>query len=262
MTATSQTKTLEEKKAENPAAKTRTWGRKIAKVLLSAGVALVVLFFVAQLIWRFSGSNQWELAMEKDGIKVYSLKVPGEDLMQFRAIGRIHSTLPGIVAWMKDPEACLPQGCTESHEIEHVGDQLQYNYFQYDYAPFNKRDFVIRTQFYQNPDNKEILMNVAAVADKVPARAGFFRVTNLNNKWRFSPLENGQLEVEVENNLDPGGFVPNFMFNRGRPRSLYYILAHLESWVGKDKYQNSKFDFIKEKNSGPVAHVTEPATSR
>ena len=110
MAATSQTETLEEKKAENPAVKPRTWGRKIAKILLSVGVALVVLFFVAQLIWRFSGSNQWELAMEKDGIKVYSLKVPGEDLMQFRAIGRIHSTLPGIVAWMKDPEACVPQG--------------------------------------------------------------------------------------------------------------------------------------------------------
>jgi hypothetical protein len=261
MTPTSaQAEILEEKKTESPAVKSKTWARRLAKILLSVGISLVILLFLAQLSWRFSGSNQWELIMEKNGIRVYSLKAPGSDLLQFKGIGRIHSTLPGIVAWMKDPEGCKIQGCTESHEIERVGDQLQYNYFQYDYAPFDKRDFVIRTQFYQNPDNKEILMNVAAVADRVPRKDGFYRVTNLNNKWRLTPLENGQVEIEVENNLDPGGFVPNVMVNRGRPKSLYYILLHLEKWVADEKYQNAKFDFIKEKNIIPAAHISQAKT--
>jgi len=254
--------TLEESKPESPVVKSKTWVRKLARILLRVSVSLVVLLFLAQLIWRFSGSNQWELVLEKDGIKVYSLKAPGSDLLQFKAIGRIHSTLPGIVAWMKDPDACKIQGCTDSREIERVGEQLQYNYFQYDYAPFDKRDFVIRSQFYQNPDNKEVLLNVAAVADKVPPREGFYRVTNLNNKWRLAPLENGQIEVEIENNLDPGGFVPNVMFNRGRPRSLFYILSHIEKWVSSEKYQNAKFDFIKEKNGSPMAHITQANTAQ
>jgi hypothetical protein len=207
------------------------------------------------LIGKFSGSNQWELVLEQDGIKVYSLKTPGSDVVQFRGIGRIHSTLAGVVAWMKNPETCKIQGCTESYEIERVGELLQYNYFQYDFSPFGKRDFVIRSQFYQNPDTKEVLLTVAAVADKVPPKDGFLRVTNMNNKWRLTPLENGQIEVEIENNLDFGGFAPMAMFNMRRPKGMYHIITDLQGWT--EKYQNAKFDFIKEKNSAPTAHITQ-----
>jgi len=258
MTATSaQFETLGEKKPKSPVVKSKTWGRRLAKILLLVSISLVVLLFFAQLIWRFSGSNQWKLVLEKNGIKVYSLKAPGSDLLQFRAIGRIRSTLTGVVAWMRDPDACKVQGCTKSYTIEQVGEQLQYNYFQYDYSPFGKRDFSIRSQLYQNPDTKEVLVTVAAIADRVPPTEGYFRVTNLNNTWRLTPLENGQIEVEIENNMDPGGFVPNVMFNMRRPKGMYNILSHLQDWVGKDKYQNAKSDFIKEKNSAPTTHISQ-----
>ena len=257
MTATSsQIETLGERKADSPAVKPKTWGRKLAKILFRVSVSGVVLLFFAQLTWRFVGSNRWELVQEKDGIKIYSLKAPGSDLLQFRAIGRIHSTLPGVVAWMRDPDACIIQGCTESYEIQRVGQQLQYNYFQY-----GKRDFVTVAYVYQNPDTKQVVVNVSAAPDKVPPRDGYFRITNLNNKWRLTPLENGQIEIEIENNTDPGGFVPNLLFNMRRPKGMYYILTHLESWVAKTKYQNAKFDFIKEKNSAPATNISQASTA-
>jgi len=256
MTATSaQIDALEEKKTENQEAKPKTWGRRLARILFRASVSLVVLAFFAQLIWKFSGSNQWELVLEQDGIKVYSLKTPGTELVKFKAIGKIHSTLAGVVAWMKNPDTCKIQGCTESYEVERVGELLQYNYFQYDFSPFGKRDFVIRSQFYQNPNNKEVLLTVAAVADKVPPKEGFLRVTDMNNKWRLTPLDNGDLEVEIENNLDFGGFAPMAAFNLRRPQSMHHILTHLQGWT--EKYQNAKFDFIKEKNSNQTASVTK-----
>jgi hypothetical protein len=256
MTATSaQIDALEEKKTENQEVKPKTWGRRLARILFRASVSLIVLVFFAQLIWKFSGSNQWELVLEQDGIKVYSLKTPGTELVQFKAIGKIHSTLAGVVAWMKNPDTCKIQGCTESYEVERVGELLQYNYFQYDFSPFGKRDFVIRSQFYQNPNNKEVLLTVAAVADKVPSKEGFLRVTDMNNKWRLTPLDNGDLEVEIENNLDFGGFAPMAAFNLKRPKSMHHILTHLQGWT--EKYQNAKFDFIKEKNSNQTASITE-----
>ena len=174
MTATSaQVDALEEKKTESSEAKPKTWGRKLASILFRVSVSLVVLLFFAQLIWKFSGSNQWELVLEQEGVKVYSLKTPGTEVVQFRAVGKIHSTLAGVVAWMKNPDTCRVQGCTESYEVERVGELLQYNYFQYDFSPFGKRDFVIRSQFYQNPNNKEVLLTVAAVADKSRLRKVF-----------------------------------------------------------------------------------------
>lgn len=259
MTATSaQVETLEANKTESPAVKPKTRLRKFGRILFRVSVSLVVLIFFAQLIWKFSGSNRWELVLEQDGIKVYSLKTPGTEVVQFRAIGKIHSTLAGVVAWMKNPDTCKIQGCTDSYEVERVGELLQYNYFQYDFSPFGKRDFVIRSQFYQNPINKEVLLTVAAVADKVPPREGFLRVTDMNNKWRLTPLGNGDLEVEIENNLDFGGYAPMAAFNLKRPRSMYHILTHLQGWT--EKYQNAKFDFIKERN-GDESRISQATTA-
>jgi hypothetical protein len=138
-----------------------------------------------------------------------------------------------------------------------VGEQFQQDYFQYDFSPFGKRDFVISALLYQNPETKQVVVNVAADPDKAPPQAGYFRVTNLNNKWRISPLENGQVEIEIENNMDPGGFMPTLMYNTGRPKGIHYVLTHLESWVGKDKYQNAKFAFIKDKNSSQATDVSQ-----
>jgi hypothetical protein len=262
MTATSaQIETLEKATTESAAVKPKTWGRRLARILLRVSVSVIVLLFFAQLIWKLSGSNQWKLVLEKDGIKVYSLKSPGSDLVQFRATGRIRSTLPGVVAWMKDIEACKIQGCTESYEIERVGEQLQYNYFQYNFDPFGKRDFVTVAQLYQNPDSKQVVVTVAAFPDKVPPRDGYLRVTDLNNKWRITPLENGQVGIEIENNMQPGGLLPNLVYNMKRPRSMYYILTHLQGWVSKDKYQKAKFDFIKEKDNDPATHISQVSTA-
>src|SRR5260370_17285627 len=110
--------TLGDKKTESSQVKSKPWDRRLAKFLFRVSVSIVVLLFFAQLIWRFSGSNQWELVQAKDGIKIYSLKVPGSDLLQLRAIGRIHSTLSGVVAWMEDPDACKVQACTPAYDTQ------------------------------------------------------------------------------------------------------------------------------------------------
>jgi hypothetical protein len=263
MTATpAKVSTLEAKKIEYPTIGSKTWGRRFAKILLRVSVSIVVLLFVAQLMWRFSGSNQWKLVLEKNGIKVYSLKAPGSDLLQFKAIGRIHSTLPGVIAWITDTSACKIQGCTESYEISRAGEQLRYYYFQYDLAPFGKRDYAISALLYQIPDTKQVVVTIAAVPDKVPPRDGYVRVTNLNNKWRFTPLENGQIEVEIENNMELGGFMPTMLYNVKRPGAIYSMLTHLESWVAKDKYQSAKFSFIEDGSSAPPTKISQATTAQ
>src|SRR5260370_25199856 len=135
MATSAQFETLGDKKTESSQVKSKPWDRRLAIFLFRVSVSIVVLLFFAQLIWRFSGSNQWELVHAKDGIKIYSLKVPGSDLLQLRAIGRIHSTLSGVVAWMEDPDACKVQGCTGAYEIERAGDQLHYYYIKFYYFP-------------------------------------------------------------------------------------------------------------------------------
>ena len=57
-------------KAESSVAKPKTWVKRFFNVLLRVSLSLLVLYCVARLTWRFSGSNQWELVEERNGALV------------------------------------------------------------------------------------------------------------------------------------------------------------------------------------------------
>lgn len=226
-------------------AKTKTSSRKPLKVLCLGAISLMGIFFVARLIWTFSGSNQWEFHSEKNGVKVYTLKAPGSPLLQVKAVTRVHTTVARLVEMVRDPAVCADIGCIEARTLERVNDQLQYDYFQADVSPFQKREFVIQEQFHQNPDTKAVSMLVSAVPDKIPPNPCCFRITQMNNSLQFTPLGNGEVEIEYVVNQNEGGFIPDLFLNLNRPRFMYN-LQRMQDLANRDKYANATFDFIKE----------------
>ena len=229
------------------AVKPKRWVRKLLKGLLLLCVSLIALYFIVRVVWRFSGSNQWEFVGEQDGVKVYSLKAPGSDLTQVRGVVRVHSTLSALVKFVRDPTACEDFGCF-GYLIE--GDdrvQYVYSFIRYDYPfPFRSRELVMRVLVYQNPQTKEVTVWVAAAPDKVPRNDCCVRVTQMNNTWRYTPLGNGEVEVEYTMNMNEGGFMPDLLINSWRPEAIFWALPKLQEVLKKEKYQNAKFDYIKE----------------
>jgi len=246
-------------KAESSVAKPKTWVKRFFNVLLRVSLSLLVLYCVARLTWRFSGSNQWELVEERNGAKVYSLKEPGSDLKQIRGVVRVRSTLAGLVTWLQDPDTCRDSGCY-ANTVERVDDQLEYDYFRFGMSPFRTRDFVLRAHFHQIPRTKEIWAEYAAAPDKVPPNDCCFRVTNMNTTWRLTPLGDGQVEAEYTMNMDWGGFLPDLLSNVGRPQYLFMQLQNLQGYLNREKFQTAKFDFIQEDTASAVrASVNTPA---
>jgi len=238
---------VEDNKTQKVAAKSKTWGKKLLNVFLIASVSLMALYFVGRLVWRFSGSNQWELDRDTSGVKMYSWKAPGSDLKKFKGIVRIHSTPAILVKMTQDPELCLDAGCTQAKMIERVDDQLQYYSFQFKLPfPLHAREFVVREQYYQNPRTKDVLLEVVAAPDKIAPDSCCFRVSDIYNTWRFTPLENGVVEVEWFVNMNEGGFVPDVLLNT-RSKGMFQLLRELQGMASREKYQNAKFDFVKER---------------
>src|SRR5205807_942282 len=227
--------------------KTKPWAKKVLKIVWIGVVSLASLYFVGRLVWRFSGSNQWEFVGEKNGVKVYSLKEPGNDLLQVKGIVRVRSPLANLVKMSQDATFCKEMGCLDGRVLDWLDDQVQYVYFRYDLPfPWRSREFVVRTWTYQNPRTKEVLMKVSAVPDKLPPNPCCFRVTEVNNTIRFTPLGNGQVEVEYVQHLNEGGFMPDLLLNEARGQLMFTGLPQLQSFVDREKYQNARFDFIKE----------------
>lgn len=237
----------------------RKWAGKLGRGLLYTMAALFVLGFVAKTIWKYSGSNQWELVAEREArdsrdgtmrlpaVKVYALKTPGTELEQTKAVVRVKTTMAGIVAFMEDPDVCRKVGCTHSRILERVNDQWLYTTFRYPYPrPFRDRELVLRLHFSQNPKTKELLLQYAATPDLLPADGCCFRIQRMNNTWRFRPVENGEVEAEVVLNMDEGGLVPDFMTSQLRRRILLRGVPYTAGLMKSPKYQQAKFDFVQE----------------
>lgn len=229
---------------ENVKSKGQTW-RKVRKFLLIGTIFLIFLVFVAQLIWKMSGSNQWELKADKNGVKIYTLKSPGSSILKVKGTTKVKSTLNGLIALSQDQTTC--DECLKAEVVEQVSDQVSYVTFAYPFPYyFEPREFVVKSLYSQNPETKEVFFDFTAVPGKLPADSSFFRVTHFYVFWRFKPIGNGEVELEMIRDIDPGGFAPSLMVNSYMPFEAYTLLSGLQEFVDKEKYQNANVSFIEE----------------
>jgi hypothetical protein len=220
--------------------------RKIGKYLGIAVVVLAAGIFAAQLAWKYSGSNQWELEMDKDGVKILAMKTPGSALKKYKSTVRLKAKMGSIVAMMQDPNVCDYIGCYEAKIIEKPNDQLIYSSFRYPFPfPFRAREYVVKQEMSLDPQSKSVYMAYIAVPDKIPPNDCCFRIRNMNNTWRFTPLENGEVEAEYVIDMDEGGAIPSFLLNSIRAPFIYDSLKKLDGLANMPRYQNATFDFVK-----------------
>jgi hypothetical protein len=223
--------------------------RKIGKVLTYGGAFAVAVLVVAHFAWKYSGSGQWELWRDKKGVKIYSMKVPGSTRLHFKTVTQIHAKLDSIVAAMTDTttEGCrnfIPT-CTSGPVLK-PWDAQSLNYVQaYRIGvkpPFSPRDLVIKTQVSHDAKTRAVQMDMTAVPELVGTDSCCVRMTEMNNRWRFTPLDNGMVEVEFTQNDDPR--VPYFMYNRAIPIGLTWLRRNTEQVFNKEKYRSAQFAFL------------------
>ena len=229
-------------------------GRRVMKVLgrvaLYGTVAVICVLMIVHFAWKFSGSDRWELVQDKGGVKVYGLKASGKVLKKFKGTVRVKSSLSTAVKATQDPTVCDYTGaCYGSTLIERVDDSLQYYSFRMDYgSPFAVREVVVKEQFSQDPATGQVLAEVIAVPDKIPANNCCIRIETMHNTWRFTPLKDGQIEIQYVINMEDGGYVPYVLSNFANPRFLYYTLSLSQKILDKEKqkYPDVKFSYIHE----------------
>jgi len=224
--------------------KLRTVTRIVAKTMLWGGVLLVTSLGIAHLAWKYSGSGEWRLVRESNGVKVYAMKSPGGTIEKFRAVGPIRTNIKRIELALRDTstDACadFSPGCRSGEIFEPWTPQSQYyvQYYRLKFPrPFAPRDLVLKTAFRWENDGKTLVMQCTAQPDRRSEDAGYVRVRHYNNTWRFTPIENGEIEVEFEGDFDMK--LPYFLFNHEIPAALCGLLPHLQDVMNKPRYQRA-----------------------
>ena len=230
-------------------AKANSMGKKILYIL----ACLIILSWVLKYWWISSGSNEWQLEIDKDGVQVYSLKTPGSYMKQFKTIKRtkmsINQLAAGFLLDNHSLENCkkwLPT-CIGDEVIEPYSDAKQGDTILWtlEFGPFSNREFLLRNYARQHDDGI-VSVDIMAIANKQPRNDCCFRIVHMHNRWQFKPLDNGEVEIQFLQDAKIGGFFPDFLINFGAADQAYTMFSQqLDGFLDKDKYRQATFDFIK-----------------
>ena len=155
----------------------------------------------------------WQLIEDDEGIKVWSLAIPGQDLPGFRGITKINATVDQVMTFMLDTTKHTEwmYNCDESRLVKRYDEQhgILYNRVNAPW-PVYDRDVLLDIMYRYTPartavtfrfrNTKDFDMPVPRRVVRIPRLEGFYRL------WQETPTRTNVLyQVEV----DIGGDVPD-----------------------------------------------------
>ena len=72
------------------------------------------------------------------------------------------------------------------------------------------------------------------------------RIQESYSKWVITPLQNGQVKIEYELRVDPGGKVPVWLINMFATKGPFETFKKLREQVKKPFYSHISLPFIKD----------------
>ena len=173
---------------------------------LVLGLSLVMLAGVAQ-------GQDWELAKDEDGIRVYLSSVPGSKYKVYRGETIIRADIARIRSLQED----VAGSCTWIHQCQ--AQQLvrqegakswTHTYFNAPW-PVSARDSLIEVTTEE--DAGGLVRHLKGVPDLLAEEKGYVRVAKVDGFWRLEPLEGQQVKVTYQLHNEPGGSVPSWLAN-------------------------------------------------
>lgn len=250
-------------------------GEKIKKRLIKVGkfsllgiAGLIATLSIANWLYKLSGSNQWELELDKNGVQVYSLKTPGSSIKQFKGVVRGPYSLNQLVAGLvgdQTLQTCVEwiPNCMGAQNIEpwdsaaHSETTMWTFRFPWPLAP---REFVNKSYVSQDKVTKVVRVDFLGAPNKIPPTPGRVRATDVHNYLTYTPLPDGMVEVVNVQHYSMAGVIPDALLNIARVKMMYEGLHDLYPRVlGKERYKRARYDFIEDPNSD-TAKVVEIAS--
>lgn len=211
---------------------------------------LILIPLLASLTLLYAdGKAEFAVEKEKNGIKVYTRKIEGSALKEFKGVTSIKTSLTSLIALMDDTA-----GYTKwLHEVNYAKLIQKINYFErithtviHAPWPVSDRDTVTYSKIVQDPKSKIITIHLKGVPDKIPPQSGKVRVPALKGFWQFIPNKNGYVTIIYQVHSEPGGSIPDAIANSTTTDIPYNTLLNMQRVVKEEKYQNAKIPEVKE----------------
>lgn len=205
-----------------------------------------ILFFAVQNL--FSQKN-WELKVDKEGIKVYTKSADNSSLKSVKTVCTIDASLSRLTAVLLDIDRTIDwvYATKKCSLLKQVSQSELIYYSEIDAPwPVSNRDFIVRLWAVQDEKTKVVSILAENKPSYLAEKDGIVRIKHSVSKWLIEPLPNGKVKVEYTLQVDPGGNIPVWLINLFATKGPYESFKKLKLQVKKDIYNNVHLPFIKD----------------
>jgi len=121
-------------------------------------------------------------------IVVYTRSVEGSPLKAFRGVTRVKATLGSLINLVKDVDA-FPEwmyNAKSAKVLVQISDTERFVYTtQKSPWPVTDRDMVVYSKLEQDPDTRQVTVNLEARPHEYPEQEGYVRVPAMIGKWQY-----------------------------------------------------------------------------
>lgn len=180
---------------------------------------------------------KWENVLEKDGVKVYSMEIPGSDVVAFRGTKVVKQPMDRLAFVLLNNDIT-----TKKQWIDRLGEfkileknsKHSVTYSSYNLPwPISDRDFVVQALYKLNHQKNQFALELNSVKHKdAPSTVGV-RGELLASLYQLTAIDRNTTFVELEIHSDPKGLLPNWLVNKIQESWPYNTIMKMEQQVSK-----------------------------
>lgn len=177
-------------------------------------IKVVAMYALGMLVASVVQADEWKLAKEEDGIKVYLSEVQGSRYKAYRGVTTMKTDIATLRALQEDVSGSCAwiYECKEQKLLKNDGAQ-SWTYTRFNTPwPVTPRDSVIHVTSELGADGS-VTRVLEGVPTYLPDANGYVRVSQVEGFWKLVPKGAGQVEVIYQLHTEPGGSVPSWLAN-------------------------------------------------
>jgi hypothetical protein len=197
-----------------------------------------IVFFITFLsITTAFTQDNWELAKDKDGIKVWTRKRDNSKLKEYKGVMVVQTSVEKLLAVFKNIKyhekffyKCK-QGSVSL--VKKNNDNEFYTYMVFEAPIVKNRDAVTHFLFNKPNTDGSVVLSLEAMPNLVPYKPDCVRVPEMKGYWKFTPKSDSTVEVIHQAYSSPGPGLPESLANLASVDAPYSMLVSLKNLIKK-----------------------------